>query len=149
MECIFEDITDTAPNRNLVQTPTVVIVHYIRWSIYLSNSEPPRPPLPLPLLRTGEEEIQGGLIRNRWSTGEGFICTFLALRYAVTMPSSGASDQAHVVEVSNPLPRLIVHLRPDTGSPLHAMARRCVVYGFCFFCPLRYFAGSFCLNTAS
>jgi len=36
-----------------------------------------------------------------WSAGEGFICTFLALRYAATMPSTGASDQAHVVGLSN------------------------------------------------
>jgi hypothetical protein len=40
------------------------------------------------------------------------------------MPSSGASDQAHVVEVSNTRARLIVRWRLDAGSPSEAMARR-------------------------
>jgi hypothetical protein len=92
----------------------------VRWSIYLSNSEPPRPPLPLPLLRTGEEEIQGGLIRTRWSAGAQWLLAIVSPLRRHHAPT-GASDQRHVVGVSTRL-QLPHRAVESAGAVSHLMA---------------------------
>jgi hypothetical protein len=97
---------------------------------------PPDPPCVLPLLRTREEGVQGGLIRTRWSAGERFInCQWhsgalvsmaqVVRAYSVTLVEYPSVHSCFIGRWSRQVrglsqkgrARFIVRPRPNAGSP--------------------------------